>query len=875
MKNVWWVVAIAILMACTAFAQVNDPVGVHIQEGVVITPGQVKKTQSGGNNPHRFHIEISASPEDKTSMWITGPCLDSTFWFQGSLDINSPPAGSYGFNYAGFYWTGEIPYPSGVHDNVSISIYFDDSLLVATSSSTICFSYPYNNPQYPESLLRYFSYPVLCGFSTPYISAFKLSILDPAKIFGNPFCKGAPFDPTGCSGWNAGLDISGVNNCSGTLWLPESDIITLSIVQGSQFVSFHRGEPHTPQEVNLGSVATVIGGAGGVYLVPDGMDADSLGDWIVVRAESGTISSQDRVFLEPSYWHFYNPGTEDVEHMGEARINLEPVNVYDHYIEIPDSTHLDISLDSAGMKYGSLQIGDSVGNVFRNVPWGSLPQWDEYVTYVADGAIAQQPVDAHVHVTVAYQDIPPLDMVLHVIPQPVSVTCTPSVLSPGDTATITIKQLLADGSLIDFSPDQQFEIGLSGGENYGVILLSDEETGGYFSYVSQPFRFIAADSIDGDSVRVRIRAGTQPAILSSTMPGGKGAGGTNVKVAPQKSLTNNTPSKIPMLHEMNSNVKNTPIQYSISKSSTKSVNSGGKRGNIKSVSDANTFWWSNFGIGEVVIKVPKIKVVADKSTLTPLGDNDNKKLDPTCTVPKGQSDTCHRVIDWSKRKTAHVTITVMDANNNPVPDYPFTLSAFVRPNSGGHDHNTNRPTGKFIHNTDTVATFQDKTNSEGKAVYTYICSGFGGVDSIYVKGKADRDTSSTTILLQFSGLEELTEGDHYELYGTKPIHPRNHYGTATLVTKLKALADSVYADSSWVLRYNDMSLVNGGPFDFTESWNTPHQLHRQGVSVDVSDTDAGGHRINAHRLMDIVTKPPFSGGFSYEKALRHFHITLR
>ena len=138
-------------------------------------------------------------------------------------------------------------------------------------------------------------------------------------------------------------------------------------------------------------------------------------------------------------------------------------------------------------------------------------------------------------------------------------------------------------------------------------------------------------------------------------------------------------------------------------------------------------------------------------------------------------------------------------DNNLVPNYPFTSSAFVRPYSGGHDHDEDRPTGKFITSAkDTVATFQDTTNSEGKATYTYICSGFGGVDSIFVRGKSERDTSSTTILLWFGGLRELTAGDRYVLIGAhsqgaRSQHEKNHFGTNTLVEKMERLADTVWS----------------------------------------------------------------------------------
>ena len=222
-----------------------------------------------------------------------------------------------------------------------------------------------------------------------------------------------------------------------------------------------------------------------------------------------------------------------------------------------------------------------------------------------------------------------------------------------------------------------------------------------------------------------------------------------------------------------------------------------------------------------------------------------------------------------------------DNDNNAVSDYPFRLSAIVRTNSGGHDHNTDRPTGKFITSAkDTVATFQDTTNSEGKATYTYICSGFGGVDSIFVRGRTDRDTSTATILLQISGLQELTSGDHYALVGahsqgTNSLHEKNHYGTASAVSKLQALADSAYADSSWTVQYNDMSLINGGPFDFTQNWDTPHQLHREGVSVDVSDPGLSGRGVGVDYFRNRVIHQPFNGVLSYERRLRHFHLSFR
>ena len=290
----------------------------------------------------------------------------------------------------------------------------------------------------------------------------------------------------------------------------------------------------------------------------------------------------------------------------------------------------------------------------------------------------------------------------------------------------------------------------------------------------------------------------------------------------------------------------------------------------------------NYGIGWVkVTPASKMKVAAAASTLTPLGDADNIS---NPNFDENGPDKRRKIINWGKRDTTRVTVTVTDNNDKPVPRYPFTLSVFVRPNSGGHDHNTNRPTGKFITSAnDTVATFRDSTNNDGKATYTYICSGFGVVDSMFVKGKTDRDTSSATILLQFPGLQELTDGDHYVLtgaYGDAGVtsqHYKNRYGTSNLIEKPKQLADTVYSLKKYELRINDMSLINGGPFDINNNWDTPHQTHRQGVSADVSNQVLLANErlfpMTEDQLkvwLRLVVKEPNIG-----KELSHFHVTIR
>ena len=159
-------------------------------------------------------------------------------------------------------------------------------------------------------------------------------------------------------------------------------------------------------------------------------------------------------------------------------------------------------------------------------------------------------------------------------------------------------------------------------------------------------------------------------------------------------------------------------------------------------------------------------------------------------------------------------MTVKYSDGQPVPDYPFTLSAYVRDNSGGHDHSANRPTGRFIKLKDTVITFSDKTGSDGTVAYRYLCSGFGGVDSLRVKGITEEDTASAIVLLKVNGLEELGASARYVLIGDKPPHPRNHFGTKKTVDNLKMLADSAYGG---FFRYSDSGAFDLSSKIFTSS----------------------------------------------------------
>jgi hypothetical protein len=292
-------------------------------------------------------------------------------------------------------------------------------------------------------------------------------------------------------------------------------------------------------------------------------------------------------------------------------------------------------------------------------------------------------------------------------------------------------------------------------------------------------------------------------------------------------------------------------------------------------------WYSIFGIWRpdnfVLFPEVKIKVEVASSTLTPLADGDNK-LNPD--YREFGPDKRTKIIDWSKVKKTNLKVKIMDLSDQPVADYPFRIKALVREESGGHDHTSERPNGRFVTAyEETLAVLDDRSDFEGKAKYTYLCSGIGGVDSVFVRAIKETDTASVTIDLKIANLTELKPSERYRLVGSfgesgvSSRHISNHYGTSNLVQKLQALADSVHADSSYILRINDISLLLGGPFDIKNNWDTPHQTHREGVCADIDDIDASKKILDKEYFERIVTSKPFSGRFLDEKT--HYHVTFK
>ncbi len=93
----------------------------------------------------------------------------------------------------------------------------------------------------------------------------------------------------------------------------------------------------------------------------------------------------------------------------------------------------------------------------------------------------------------------------------VMVQIDPPEVSPGDTATIIVKKH-GNCQVTDYPPDQLFNVGILG-DSTGTILSSDgTDTASYFTNIPAGFKFIAPDSINGDSAVVYIEVGIPPVL---------------------------------------------------------------------------------------------------------------------------------------------------------------------------------------------------------------------------------------------------------------------------------------------------------------------------------------------------------------------------
>jgi hypothetical protein len=180
-----------------------------------------------------------------------------------------------------------------------------------------------------------------------------------------------------------------------------------------------------------------------------------------------------------------------------------------------------------------------------------------------------------------------------------------------------------------------------------------------------------------------------------------------------------------------------------------------------------------------------------------------------------------------------------------IPNCDVQLHLDVVPNSGGHLHNNNRPTGTFTPS-------QGNTGPSGFLQAVYTAPDASGVTEILITGSVNSVPiipGFFTIGVQIDGLVAIpTSGDGFSVIPQSNLHDNNNvYGTPQFNSQIEDLPQAFRAEIAIActeggacpqgnppnLLIGAMNLPQGGLFDFHGTWAPPHHNHRVGWEADL------------------------------------------
>lgn len=259
-----------------------------------------------------------------------------------------------------------------------------------------------------------------------------------------------------------------------------------------------------------------------------------------------------------------------------------------------------------------------------------------------------------------------------------------------------------------------------------------------------------------------------------------------------------------------------------------------------------------------------------------------------------------------KASTRDYEVSVVDncSGGVTIPNADVTLDYTAVPYSGGHNHHDKtRPNGIFnlaavnyTSEPNGITPLRVNTGSTGTAIVKYTAPQVAGQTKVTMTctlpDGSTCESRDATVDIGVSGLSQLPLSTQYDLVGAEPFlfHLENHYGTPALNQALIKLAEAYitrYPGNK--LKYNDMSLPQGGLFDCFESpgcasaggtpWSPPHKGHRLGMDADLSfKTFDGLELLERKRRMLFVAEeliPKTNGLKIGYKHGDHWHLTVK
>jgi len=268
-------------------------------------------------------------------------------------------------------------------------------------------------------------------------------------------------------------------------------------------------------------------------------------DTAIVTISGGGKTAQVRVALVCEKLHHFritaDPG--EVDHGLQSKLTVTAEDINDQEVIPEEDFDIRLSLSSPDIIIGSVRdtsarlphrprgFSEKGGGRFMKlqdgIPLygsfsidGGAPQPDAVtvlyslaregrVYYVADGQIPYGDYPERVTVNVGRVDGGWQSGSVDITVNPTicaQVTFDPPVVSPGDTAVLSFKKILEDGTLEDFPADQLFNIAILSGGDRGVLVSGSGETGTTLAKVSAPVWYVAPGSIEGDTLVVGVIA---------------------------------------------------------------------------------------------------------------------------------------------------------------------------------------------------------------------------------------------------------------------------------------------------------------------------------------------------------------------------------
>lgn len=467
--------------------------------------------------------------------------------------------------------------------------------------------------------------------------------------------------------------------------------------------------------------------------------------------------------------------------------------------------------------------GDTLNNIDHYEGWLEFE-------LVGEGDIIDRNDTILVKASTASPQIEAEELLFIFQPPKLVVTFSPDVIAPGDTANVILKKKNDDGTLVDFPADQYFDVNIKEGAAYGTLYLpqwgdqSDE-----FLNIPAGFKFIASEQITESMVESTILVKTSSGIIAgSIQPGNPGKG---------KTLTN------------------------------KSIRQLKKTANMQ---EGDEVLWG-------------------EGTITIGGET---KIKITLTGPK--EIWPYKAVSAGYNPITNVKIKVTNGDQ-PQANQSVKITIKRIERTGGHDHpNSSDLTlwGRISVNGVKGNPVTAYTDQNGEITTEEIrASEFGGeylIEASLESKPGTKDTAS--LIVGVPGLIELGTSSYYELVGSPnnyagtndpcrfqpptTKHGRNHFGKQGLINIITNIANDFAAlYPGHRLRVNDMSLENGGLFDFQNTWLYPHRTHRVGNNADIpfSGINSNGQCIILNRrdlyntIMDNSNRAPFEEG-------DHYHI---